>query len=182
MVTATLPALTDESEDARDERSPKTKNNHLSRQSVAFSVESELTITPERYTRTLSDEHIPTLGEEAQAMPSKASALAGFVGLATGCGALVALALFLPLPTRFGTIDGVTPAEAVSYSFYVVSGVSLLVAVFVFIGLRNLSGEEGKGWSVLLGLKNKHGEGITEEQTAKEVSNTPLKAFRGVTI
>lgn len=67
----------------------------------------------------------------------------------TGCGALVALSCFLPLPAKFGEIDGVTPAQAVSYSFYVVGAVSLAVAVFVFFGLRKLKGEEGKGWKVL---------------------------------
>lgn len=188
MVTATLPALTDDTEVPGDERSPRAKHNtQLSRQSVAFSVESELTITPERYTRTLSNEHIPTAASaaaaadsDARAAPSKASALAGFVGLATGCGALVALVGFLPLPTRFGAIDGVTQGQAVSYSFYVVGVVSLLVAIFVFFGLRNLRGEEGKGWGVLLGLENKHGDGVgaySEERTAKEVSQS-LRAMR----
>jgi hypothetical protein len=81
--------------------------------------------------------------------------LAGYVGLFTGCGALVALSLFLPLPTQFGEIDGVTPGEAVSYSFYVVGFVAFLVAIFVAFGLRNLKGEEGKGWRLLLGRKNR---------------------------
>lgn len=154
MVTAILPSLTDGG-DAFDARSPsKYKPNQ--RLSVAFSVESEVTITPERYyTRSASNDSRGSQGQQGQqdaaSRLGKPSVLAGFVGLFTGCGALVALALFLPLPAKFGELDGVTPGQAVSYSFYVVGGISLAVAVFVFIGLRNLHGEEGKGWKVLLG-------------------------------
>lgn len=155
MVTATLPSLTDEAEATEHDGDSRQKHQRISRQSIAFSVESELTITPERYTRTLSNDRVLRADQNASKAPSKASALAGYVGLATGCGALVALVLFLPLPTRFGAIDKVTQGEAVSYSFYVVGAVSLVVAVFVFFGLRNLKGEEGKGWSVLLGLRSK---------------------------
>lgn len=149
MVTATLPCLTDEAEDTEPVQGSRRKNQRVSRQSIA----SELTITPERYTRTLSPR-----ADQERPEANKSSVLAGFVGLATGCGALVALVLFLPLPTRFGNIDKVTQGEAVSYSFYVVGAVSLAVAVFVFLGLRNLKGEEGKGWSVLLGLRNRYEE------------------------
>lgn len=155
MVTAILPSLTDESGNSERSKGSRESNVRLSRQSIAFSVESELTITPERYTRTMSSERVPG-AEQSGAPASKASALAGFVGLFTGCGALVALVLFLPLPTRFGTIEDVTPGEAVSYSFYVVGAISFLVAIFVFVGLRNLKGEGDKGWSVLLGLENDH--------------------------
>jgi hypothetical protein len=151
MVTATLPSLTDESEDSsRDPRSSQRKRTRNARTSIAFSVESELTITPERY-RTVSQDGSFRGDQNNQQAKSKAPALAGYVGLATGCGALVALSLFLPLPTRFGAIDRVTPGQAVSYSFYVVGTVAFFVAVFVFVGLRNLRGEEGKGWAVLFG-------------------------------
>jgi hypothetical protein len=94
--------------------------------------------------------------------------LAGYVGLFTGCGALVALGLFLPLPARFSTIEGLTLADAVRYSFYVVGVVSLLVAIFVFFGLRGLRGEEGKGWRTLLGLR-----GSTPEGAGSEASPVP---------
>ena len=120
---------------------------------MAFSVSSELTITPERYTRNMSSEHIPRAPSDEPALPPKSSQLAGYVGLFTGAGALVALVLFLPLPARFSEISGVTQAEAVSYSFYVVGGVALAVAVFVFFGLRGIKGEEGKGWKMLLGMR-----------------------------
>lgn len=168
MVTATLPSLTDESDQTGRSKDAIDDLTRHSRHSAAFSVQSDLTITPERYTRTVSSDRAPG-SEQASPKPSKASALAGFVGLFTGCGALVALVLFLPLPTRFGEIEDVTPGEAVSYSFYVVGAISLLVAIFVFIGLRDLKGEEGKGWSVLLGL-NKGQRGRTLDADVHEFS------------
>ncbi|EGX93570.1 MFS transporter, putative [Cordyceps militaris CM01] len=153
MVTAILPSLTSDAGAAKDSKPSLPRLGRNSRHSAVFSVESEATITPERYSRSISrerDEPAPEEPTEAR----KPSVLAGFVGLFTGCGALLALVLFLPLPVRFGGIDGVTPGQAVSYSFRVVSAVSLLVAVFVFLGLRNLHGEDGKGWRVLLGRRS----------------------------
>lgn len=168
MVTAILPSLTDGG-DAFDARSPsRYKPNQ--RLSVAFSVESEVTITPERYyTRSASNDSRGSQGQQdAASRLGKPSVLAGFVGLFTGCGALVALALFLPLPAKFGELDGVTPGQAVSYSFYVVGGISLAVAVFVFIGLRNLHGEEGKGWKVLLGTPEAGGNTLARSSADGE--------------
>lgn len=153
MVTAILPSLTNDAGSAKGDKSPVPRLTRNPRHSAVFSVESEATITPERYSRSLSRERDGP-SPETPTQARKPSVLAGFVGLFTGCGALLALALFLPLPVRFGAIDGVTPGQAVSYSFYVVSGVSLLVAVFVFIGLRKLHDEDGKGWRVLLGRKS----------------------------
>jgi hypothetical protein len=160
MVTAILPSLTDGSGTAGESAKPVRKTTPTSRNSVALSLESELTITPERYSRTtLSDEgngqEVPGASSRVTAnqKPGKPGALAGYVGLFTGCGALVALSLFLPLPAQFGEIDGVTPGQAVSYSFYVVGAVAFCVAVFVFFGLRDLHGEDGKGWRALFGYK-----------------------------
>lgn len=154
MVTAILPSLTDDRGAAEGAAVAVPKLTRNPRHSAVFSVESEVTITPERYSRSLSRDRDGPDSERVPTEARKPSVLAGFVGLFTGCGALVALVLFLPLPVRFGGLDGVTPGQAVAYSFYVVAGVSLLVAVFVFVGLRNLQGEEGKGWRVLLGRKS----------------------------
>lgn len=63
--------------------------------------------------------------------------LAGFVGLFTGLGALIALTLFLPLPAQLRDRSfGV--ASAVRISYYIVGGVALFVAVACFFGLRGL--------------------------------------------
>ncbi|KAI1167515.1 hypothetical protein F5B18DRAFT_602011 [Nemania serpens] len=197
MVTATLPVLTDDGsvgeggidgeeadvsdvvgEGARPELGAEENDNdrseisHQSRGSIAVSLESDVTITPERFNESSPDSHgvdSTRRGSSAsQAFYSssdvdppttdtrgrKPSALAGFVGIFTGCGALVALVIFLPLPAQFSKKEGVTPAQAITESFYVVATVALVVAVFVFFGLRGLKGEENKGWRMLLGLKN----------------------------
>ncbi|KAL7936329.1 hypothetical protein V8C35DRAFT_297538 [Trichoderma chlorosporum] len=166
MVTAILPSLTDEDEELRNNALERAKavtqsRHSVARLSAAYSVESEATITPEVYSRSLSSESRPvSAGVDPQGRSGKSSVLAGYVGLFTGCGALLALSCFLPLPANFGEIDGVTPGEAVSYSFYVVGAVALLVAVFVFFGLRNIQGEQGKGWRLLLGLKGRDNDPI----------------------
>ncbi|CAK7565898.1 MAG: hypothetical protein SEPTF4163_003828 [Sporothrix epigloea] len=198
MVTAILPSLTDDSDslgpDGANAHGDSTGTATFPRNSFAnairnprdsaLSIESQLTITPERFAESLSRDRVsspnisspnshgnstvsasPTaaLGGEGEGgdvvrdqnhNSGKPAKLAGFVGLFTGCGALVALTMFLPLPAEFGRADGVTMAEAVAKSFYVVAVVALVVAVFVYIGLRNLRGEKGKGWRMLLGRPN----------------------------
>ncbi|KAK4169498.1 hypothetical protein QBC43DRAFT_226715 [Cladorrhinum sp. PSN259] len=168
MVTAILPSLTDETTPAVEAiRKPSTAGT----QSIALSVDSESTITPERFqggpSYASTDSNEEGVGERPH-KSGKPSALAGYVGLFTGCGALVALSLFLPLPARFGKIEGVTMGQAVQYSFYVVGVVSFFVAVFVFFGLRNIRGEEGKGWRLLLGLR-----GSTTRGTGSEALPSP---------
>ncbi|KAK4155181.1 hypothetical protein C8A00DRAFT_13778 [Chaetomidium leptoderma] len=158
MVTAILPSLTDETGPAAETmRRPSSPSE---RPSVTLSIDSEVTITPERFRDGSS--YTPPHEDEPARSPAKKgnpSALAGYVGLFTGCGAVVALSLFLPLPARFSHIEGVTLADAVKYSFYVVGAVSLLVGIFVFFGLRGLRGEDGKGWRMLLGQKGTTPEG-----------------------
>ncbi|KAI0180172.1 hypothetical protein GGR52DRAFT_230390 [Hypoxylon sp. FL1284] len=181
MVTAILPVLTDDrggedeecARDADDDAlsigsgnsdGSSQKSGRNPRDSVAMSLESDVTITPERFTRNQSSQgrrDSDTHGgnsnsSDGDGSGGRPSALAGYVGLFTGCGALLALALFLPLPAQFSRADGVTPAQAITRSFYVVGAVALVVAVFVFFGLRGLRGEEGKGWRMLLGLRKHH--------------------------
>lgn len=171
MVTAILPSLTNDTT-AEDEAQARIKALQSARNSAAFSVNSELTITPERYVRSVSvdRESRDVAGKKA----GRPSALAGYVGLFTGCGALVALVLFLPLPARFGEKEGVTPGQAVAYSFYVVAAVSLVVAVFVSYGLRNLKGEEGKGWKALFGRKRDEETGhINGTGSSRQVPYSP---------
>ncbi|GAW22232.1 hypothetical protein ANO14919_117680 [Xylariales sp. No.14919] len=188
MVTAILPVLTGDGDERKSEGfegnvagdesildldtdDTTSRALHNPRPSIAVSLESDVTITPERFNESSSDSegvnyarrgssasqafrisaHVDS--SKADTKGRKPSALAGLVGLFTGCGALVALILFLPLPTYFSKQEGVTPAQAVTDSFYVVGAVALAVALFVSIGLRGLKGEEGKGWRALLGLK-----------------------------
>ncbi|KAI1126657.1 hypothetical protein F5Y10DRAFT_244305 [Nemania abortiva] len=167
-------------------RHDRTKASHNSRGSIAVSLESDLTITPERFNQSLSPARRGSSASQALYSPShdgcpvaesdtrgrKPSALAGFVGLFTGCGALVALVLFLPLPAQFSKKEGVTPAQAITDSFYVVGAVSLAVAVFVFFGLRGLKGEEAKGWRMLLGLNHREPSSLSSSSTITPQDST----------
>jgi hypothetical protein len=87
-------------------------------------------------------------------LPSATSQIAGIVGLFTGCGALVALLAFLPLPTRFRQDWKRTSQEAVQQSYYIVGSVALLVAIACSFGLRGLAGEAHKGFRALLSSHN----------------------------
>ncbi|RHZ72654.1 hypothetical protein CDV55_108618 [Aspergillus turcosus] len=89
------------------------------------------------------------LREESQAeAKSPSSRLAGFVGMCAGGGALISLAIFLPLPARFQSW-GYSPSEAIQNSYYFVASVALLVSFCCLMGLRGLASEEGKGWRLL---------------------------------
>ncbi|KAF2738380.1 hypothetical protein EJ04DRAFT_459303 [Polyplosphaeria fusca] len=147
MVTAILPTMTITMV-SNDQRSPTRRTNGASH-TMAPSISSELTITPARF-RSRSPTFDTSKKEDTGASTSR---LAGLVGMFAGCGALVALLLFLPLPTQFQHA-GESPASSVADAFYVVGGVSLLVAIGCFFGLRNLPGEEGKGWKRLVNSKN----------------------------
>lgn len=172
MVTATLPCLTDESDSSSSSETeaeqPAFVPGSNARDSVALSVESELTITPERYrshSGTNGDDDADAVDDVAQEKPS---ILAGYVGFFTGMGALVALVIFLPLPSQFSKIEGVEMPEAVQYAYYVVGSIAILVASFVYIGLRKLKGEEGKGFRTLFGLK---------KRKQADGSSPPLRRF-----
>ncbi|EEA22171.1 hypothetical protein TMatcc_008395 [Talaromyces marneffei ATCC 18224] len=132
MVTATLPTIT--GGNLAQGPGHQRRSNHTWRPSLS----SEITITPSRFERSRSREQIPE-----PTSTSSSSRLAGFVGLFAGCGALISLAVFLPLPAYFER-SGSSPAHAIQKSFYIVASVALLVAVACFFGFRNLPGEEEK--------------------------------------
>ncbi|PQE12931.1 major facilitator superfamily transporter protein [Rutstroemia sp. NJR-2017a BBW] len=149
MVTAILPSMTGrETDNSEDSYISRTALPGNVRHSIAArSLDSETTIAPANYNTQIPSEPSRTNKQTGSSPPR----LAGLVGLFTGCGALVALAVFLPLPAQFSQIKGVSQGQAVSDSFYVVGVVALLVSCFCFIGLRGLADEDGKGWGVLLG-------------------------------
>ena len=113
---------------------PSDQSHHA----LAPSISSELTITP---ARMLSGR--AALPDPAPSKPTSTSRVAGWVGMAAGSGALLALVLFLPLPARFQKV-GVQPARALQDSYYIVAGVAVVVSAFCFFGLRGLRGDEGK--------------------------------------
>lgn len=88
-------------------------------------------------------------GRESRAeAKSPSSRLAGFVGMCAGSGALISLAIFLPLLARFQSW-GYSPSEAIQNSYYLVASVAILVSFCCFMGLRGLASEQGKGWHLL---------------------------------
>ena len=170
MVTAVLPAMVAQKTSREEEPNIQERglaNGHAARllaeeresrrdsigHGTSPSVSSELTITQTRFTSRSRSR--PGQGETAEEdkddqedTTASASQLAGFVGLFTGAGALVALAIFLPLPAYFQE-NGQSQAGSLRTSFYIVSAIAFCVAVFIFVGLRNLPGEEDKSFSAL---------------------------------
>lgn len=141
MVTAILPSMIAprEHNDVANlpNKPPGPSNGH----GVSPSVSSELTITPQRLQnqsspRTPLNELSPTR-------------LAGIVGIFTGCGALLALGLFLRLPELIQR-RGTSPGQALADSYYIIGAMSLVLALLCFLGLRNLQGEDEKGWRNLI--------------------------------
>lgn len=76
------------------------------------------------------------------------SRLAGFVGMCTGCGALISLTILLPLPAHFQEM-GLSPASAIQYTYYTTAVIAVVVSFCCSVGLRNLPGEDGKSWTAL---------------------------------
>ena len=142
MVTAILPTMTHTDANPRctsTHRVGPFGSNHI----VAPSISSELTITPDRF-RSQSPAPQPRPVPTRRLPASSNAQLAGLVGMFTGIGALIALGLFLPLPTRFQK-GGATRGESVARSYYVVGAVAFFVAIICLFGLRSLPGEDGKG-------------------------------------
>ncbi|KAI9838584.1 MAG: hypothetical protein M1819_004896 [Sarea resinae] len=159
MVTAILPAMTFRSSDSN----PTVRNRpgpHGSNHITTPSLSSEITITPARL-RSRSPPSPPANGQGKRPSPLR---LAGIVGMFTGCGALVALLLFLPLPARFQK-NGVSAGQSVADSYYVVGSIALAVSIFCFVGLRRLKGEEEKGWRALIGRLKSEDVHDEEEKT-----------------
>ena len=134
MVTAILPSMIAPSEKNNEaSQTPGPGNGH----GVSPSISSELTITPQRLQHQSSSQTPPN-----EISPTR---LAGIVGIFTGCGALLALGFFLRLPELIQR-RGTSPGQALADSYYIVGAISLVLALWCFLGLRNLQGEDEKGW------------------------------------
>jgi hypothetical protein len=159
MVTAILPSMTGgKREIPKEQRRVRAASSvpPTVRHSIAESLDSESTITPERYITRVEGRGGESNGGISGTKPAGKSSsspprLAGLVGVFTGLGAILALLIFLPLPAQFSHIEGINQGQAVVDSFYVVGTIALVVAAACSVGLRNLQGEEGKGWRLLLG-------------------------------
>ncbi|KAJ6015418.1 hypothetical protein N7540_010009 [Penicillium herquei] len=136
MVTAVLPTVTGKA---------------FHKEAYRTSVSSDLTITPERVRGFPNNNTANSSAPKA----SPSARLSGFVGLFAGCGALVSLGVFLPLPARFAKV-GLSPSEAIQRSYYLVAVVAIIISGVSFMGLRNLPGEERKGWRSLRNTNAQH--------------------------
>lgn len=156
MVTAILPSMT-----AQAASTLTSATKPVLGHAISPSVTSELTVTPARF-RSCSPQAAVRRSQGAASKSSPAR-LAGFVGMFTGCGALLALGVFLPLPTRFQKV-GTSPGQAIADSYYVVGAIALVVSLFCCIGLRHLKGEESKGWKAIYRRSGAHDD-MTEYDT-----------------
>ncbi|KAI9873022.1 MAG: hypothetical protein M1830_000925 [Pleopsidium flavum] len=162
MVTAILPSMTAQG------ASPLTATtNPVLGHAVSPSVTSELTITPARFRSCSPQAQAAIPQSKGVASRSSPARLAGFVGVFTGCGALLALGVFLPLPTRFQKA-GIPPGQAIADSYYVVGAFALVVSLSCYIGLRHLKGEESKGWKAIY-----KGSGIRDDMTQHDTPALP---------
>lgn len=140
MVTAILPAVAG---------SPTKPKGHLRHSRViqifgnpthvsSPSIASESTITPERFlARASQRQNGRSKSEGDSRLASSTSKVAGFVGMAAGVGALIALGLFLPLPAKL-QYAGIGQKAALKDSFYVVAVVAFVLAICCFFGLGHL--------------------------------------------
>ena len=186
MVTAILPSMTGNNQEIESANPQILSENAVHpnvRHSISPSLDSELTITPTTYQNGRQKQaqsngfrNTPKKDAVSSSSPPR---LAGLVGVFTGCGALVALAVFLPLPAQFSRKEGVTLGQAVADSFYVVGAISLLVAALCFFGLRGLQGEEGKGWQLLLGKSPASGayEQVSQENVEDLTTRIPFLPY-----
>lgn len=71
---------------------------------------------------------------QSHARKSHHSRLAGLVGLFTGTGALFAVGLYLPLPSRLQLL-GESPERALGDTYYIAGATSVVVAVACYFGL-----------------------------------------------
>ena len=145
------------------------------------SISSELTITQSRHQQTWARQSLHLAGPSQEPTPAR---LAGFVGLFTGLGALVALVLFLPLPAVFRGRD-IDPGTSVAFSYYVVAAVALTVAFSIVFGLQNLAGEEDKGFSKLIKAKHTNIDGsrrVVNVSYAKLLLDALRLAFKSTTL
>ena len=141
MVTAILPSMIAPRENSDRANLPNKSLNARNCHEFSPSISSELTVTSQRLHHQPYPRRPPV-----DIMPTR---LAGVVGIFTGCGALLALGFFLRLPDIIQRM-GISPGEALADTYYIVGASSLVLALLCFLGLRNLHGEDEKGWRNLV--------------------------------
>lgn len=80
------------------------------------------------------DQPLPDSASQTQTQKSRHSRLAGFVGLFTGVGALLAVGVYLPLPSRLQHF-GVPSEKALADTYYLAGATGIVVASACYLGL-----------------------------------------------
>lgn len=167
MVTAILPSMIapcgNNNEANLPGKTPAANNGH----SFSPSISSELTITPQRLHHQSSPRSLPN-----ELSPTR---LAGIVGIFTGCGALLALGFFLRLPEIIQR-RGTSPGQSLADSYYFVGALSLILALVCFLGLRNLHGEDDKGWRNL--VCGRPGDPASKSSSLKSLAEAVALGFK----
>ena len=134
MVTAILPAIP---------AGRKEDQSAAIGQTFSPSTASDSTVAPR-------DSPDPAVGRSNYAQTfTTPTRLAGATGLATGFGALIALLGFLRLPFVIEEM-GADPSQALTYTYYLVGAMAIILSVVCFFGLRHLRGEDGKGCKIFV--------------------------------
>lgn len=174
MVTAVLPTMSyaDGTDNVSGQRA-FGGNRHAQAPSIA----SELTITPDRF-RSASGQpnSAPSSGLRIAEQMASTSKVAGFVGMFTGLGALLALLVFLPLPANFQR-KGVSPGLALQYSYYIVAAIALVLSFVCLLGLSKLKSESKKGWRYLTRGLNGSDDKPNIQKAASETSQSLYRAL-----
>ncbi|KAK9448517.1 major facilitator superfamily domain-containing protein [Limtongia smithiae] len=72
--------------------------------------------------------------------------LAGAVGLCTGLGAVLAVTVFLPLPSRLESHYNMAPDTALRRSFYLVGSIAVVVGAGLFLSLKRDDSRSLRDW------------------------------------
>ena len=164
MITAILPSVSGE---------PSTTNLDHDEREAAFDPDAtnpnEIPSVTSTISATARGRHEPDELKQ-QSISGSPLHVSGIVGFASGIGALAALLLLLPLPAVFRSRE-ISPAQAVRYTYYVASILSIITGTICFIGLRRLPGEENKSWRRLFITKDCSGtsNGIRRSDMAQAV-------------
>ncbi|TGZ79917.1 MFS general substrate transporter [Ascodesmis nigricans] len=72
--------------------------------------------------------------------------IAGMVGMLSGVGALFALGVLLPLPTRFSEREEMTPGQAIRVSYVIVATLAAFVSIWCVFGLPPPRKRQASTW------------------------------------
>lgn len=175
MVTAILPLMVSprsKNFETPSKRLPPNSHDIIPSPTVLSGDSGSVAANPQESSESLSDLNAPS----GKPLPNR---LAGLVGLSTGCGALLALSLFLPLPTYFHR-KSFLPGPSLQYSFYVVGTVALVVALFCLVGLRNLGEKNEKGCRS--SVKDERISDADSHATLNKISNFVTPLFRSIAL